>query len=213
MSEARSLAGFEDAVRALLAWSEASHVPVLIIGGIAVSMLSKPRTTKDLDAVAWLPGPEAWPAFLADGERHGIVPRIPDALNFALRSRVLLLLHEGSGIPIDLSLGAIPFEENAVRRAVQTDVGGLRVPLPTPENLLVMKAVAHRARDMADIESILSAHPRIDEAWVVSTVREFAEVLEAPELVTDLEALLRRRTPAKVEKTKKPRRGGGTRSR
>ena len=208
MSEPRSLAGFEDAVRALLAWSEASHVPVLVIGGIAVSMLSKPRTTKDVDAVAWLPDHDAWPAFLAGGERHGIVPRIPDPLGFALRSRVLLLRHEGSGIPIDLSLGALPFEENAVRRAVPTDAGGLLVPLPVLEDLLVMKAVAHRARDIADIESILSAHPRVDEAWVVATVRAFAEVLDAPELVTDLEALLRRRAPAKGEKAKRPRRGG-----
>jgi hypothetical protein len=86
VSEPRSLAGFEDAVRALLAWSEAFHVPVLIIGGIAVSMLSKPRTTNDLDAVAWLPDQEAWAAFLVGGERYGIVPRISDALDFAQRS-------------------------------------------------------------------------------------------------------------------------------
>lgn len=96
--------------------------------------------------VVWLPDHDAWPAFLARGASYGIVSRIPDALDFALRSRVLLLRHEGSGIPIDVSLGALPFEENAVRRAVPTDVGGLRVPLPVPEDLLVMKALAHRTR-------------------------------------------------------------------
>ncbi|WP_438002719.1 DUF6036 family nucleotidyltransferase [Sorangium sp. So ce321] len=159
----RSLAELEDAVRALLAWSEASRVPVLIIGGVAVSILSKPRTTRDVDVVAWLPNQDEWPAFLADGERHSIVPRIPDALEFALSSRVLLLRHDRSGVPIDLSMGALPFEENAVRRAVPTDIGGLRVPLPVPEDLLVMKAVAHRSRDMVDIESILSAHADVDE--------------------------------------------------
>jgi hypothetical protein len=190
-------------VRALLAWSETSSVPMLVIGGVAVSILSKPRTTKDVDAVAWLPDHDAWPAFLIDGERHGIVPRIQDALEFARSSRVLLLRHEGSGVPIDLSMGALPFEENAVRRAVPTEVGGLRVPLPVPEDLLVMKAVAHRARDIADIESILSVHPGVDETWIVSTVREFAEALDSPELVIDLVKLFRKRGPAKVEK--KPR--------
>ena len=49
MSESRSLEGFEDAMRALLAWSETSRVPMLIIGGVAVSLLRKPRTTKDID--------------------------------------------------------------------------------------------------------------------------------------------------------------------
>lgn len=205
MSELRSLAELEGAVRALLAWSEASRVPMLIIGGVAVSIMSKPRTTRDVDVVAWLPNHDEWPAFLADGERHGIVPRIPDALGFALSSRVLLLRHDRSGVPIDLSMGALPFEENAVRRAVPTDLGGLRVPLPMPEDLLVMKAVAHRSRDMVDIESILSAHADVDEKWVVSTVREFAEALDSPELVTDLVKLLRQRTPTKVKKKARPR--------
>jgi hypothetical protein len=97
-------------------------------------------------------------------------------------------------------MGALPFEENAIRRAVPTEVGGLRVPLPVPEDLLVMKAVAHRSRDIADIESILSAHPDVDEEWIVSTVREFAEALDSPELVTDLVKLLRKRAPTKVKK-------------
>lgn len=192
-------------MRALLAWSETSRVPMLIIGGVAVSLLSKPRTTKDVDAVAWLPSHDAWPAFLLSGKSHGIVPRIQDALEFALSSRVLLLRHERSDVPIDLSMGALPFEEKAVLRAVPTNVGGLRVPLPVPEDLLVMKAVAHRSRDMTDIESILSAHPNVDETWIVSTVREFAEALDSPELVTDLVKLFRKHAPKKVEKKARSR--------
>ncbi|UQA61764.1 hypothetical protein [Polyangium aurulentum] len=68
-----------------------------------------------------------------------------------------------------------------------------------------MKAVAHRARDIADIEAILSAHPNIDEEWIVSTVREFAEALDTPELVTDLVKLFRKRAPAKVTKKARTR--------
>jgi len=75
-------------------------------------------------------------------------------------------------VPLDVSMGALPFEENAIRRAVPTDVGDLQVPLPAPDDLVVMKAVAHRARDIADIEAILSAHPSVDEKWIVATVRE-----------------------------------------
>lgn len=199
MSEPRSLAELEDAVRAILAWSEASRVPMLIIGGVAVSLLSKPRTTRDVDVVAWLPDPDEWHAFLTDAERHGIVPRIPKALEFALKSRVLLLRHDRSGAPIDVSMGALPFEENAVRRAVLTEVGAIRIPLPIPEDLIVMKAVAHRSRDMMDIESILSAHALIDEKWVTSTLREFAEALDTPEIVTDFVKLLRQRARMKVK--------------
>jgi len=170
VSEARSLAELEGAVHALVAWSKASGVPMLVIGGVAVSILSKPRTTKDVDVVAWLPDQDAWRAFLTDGERHGIVPRIPDALGFALRSRVLLLRHEPSGVPIDVSMGALPFEENAVRRAVLTEIGGIRIPLPIPEDLLVMKAVAHRSRDWVQMVTSSSPGRRRPTATSPSTI-------------------------------------------
>jgi hypothetical protein len=42
--------------------------------------------------------------------------RIADARDFALRHRVLLLRAAG-GAGIDISLGALPFEESVVRRA------------------------------------------------------------------------------------------------
>lgn len=205
MAEPRHLAELEDAVGALLAWAESNSVPVLVIGGVAVSLLSRPRTTKDVDAVVWLPDHEDWPAFLKAGERHGLVPRIPDPIEFALRSRVLLLKHAGSGVPLDVSMGALPFEENAIRHAVPTEVGRYRVPLPTPEDLLIMKAVAHRSRDAADIESILNAHPNMDIERVLTTVREFAEALDAPEIVDDLVRLLPKSPPRKPKRTSRSR--------
>jgi hypothetical protein len=91
---------------------------------------------------------------LASGKRFGIVTRIPNALEFAIQSRVLLLRHETSGVPIDVSMGALPFEEMAIKRAVQMAVGDFQIPVPTPEDLLVMKAIAHRPRDLADIDIV-----------------------------------------------------------
>jgi predicted nucleotidyltransferase len=117
---------------------------------------------------------------------------------------VLLLRHEPSGIDLDVSLGALPFEEDMIRRARRHRVGSIRIPLPTPEDLIVMKAIAHRPRDVGDIESILEANPRIDEERVLGLVREFAAVLEAPELATDLERLLNNRRQRRRRKPRAP---------
>jgi hypothetical protein len=89
------------------------------------------------------------------------------------------------------------------RRLDPEEVGGIRIPLPIPEDLIVMKAVAHRSRDMMDIESILSMHAQIDEKWITSTLREFAEALDTPEIVTDFVKLLRQRAPMKVKRPTK----------
>jgi hypothetical protein len=65
---------------------------------------------------------------------------------------------------VDISFGALPFEEEAIARAVEGKVGKIRLPLPTPEDLVIMKAVAHRPRDAVDIEAVLDAHPKLDSA-------------------------------------------------
>ena len=49
-----------------------------------------------------------------------------------------------------------------------------------------------RPRDLVDIEGILQAHPEIDTAGILRTVREFAELLEMPTLATTFEAIVRR---------------------
>jgi hypothetical protein len=57
-----------------------------------------------------------------DGLLGAFEPRRPDARDFALRYRVLLL-QASNRVPLDVSLGAMPFEERAVERASPFAVG------------------------------------------------------------------------------------------
>jgi hypothetical protein len=166
----------------------------VVIGGLAVALVARPRTTRDVDAVVLL-DEERWQGFLEAGARHGFAPRIPDAPAFARQNRVLLVHHRASGIDVDLSFGQLPFEEEAVARARTVKVGRLVVPVPTPEDLIIMKAVAHRDRDLVDIAGIAEAFPGLDAERVRRWVREFADVLELPELLADVEKLLPKPRP------------------
>jgi predicted nucleotidyltransferase len=134
-----------------------------------------------------------WAEFMAAGLEHGFVPRRDDALTFARETRVLLVRHQGSGIDVDVVFGALPFEKEAVARVTWVELGGVRLPLPLPEDLIIMKAVAHRSQDLTDIEAILAAHPKVNVRRVRRWVREFAAALETPEILNDLEVLLSRR--------------------
>ena len=60
------------------------------------------------------------------------------------------------------------------------------------EDLIIMKAVAHRPKDMADIAALVDANRDLDLAQIEIWVRQFAEVLELPEVWDDLAVLLRR---------------------
>jgi hypothetical protein len=171
-------------------------VPGLVIGGLAVALLGRPRVTRDVDALVLL-AEERWPAFLEAGSALGFVPRQPDTLAFAREARVLLVRHQATGIDVDVALGCLPFEKEAVARARVVQVAGVSVPLPTPEDLVIMKAVAHRSRDLLDIDGLLAAHPDLDLRRVRRWVRAFAEALETPEIYDDLQQRLRRRPPRK----------------
>jgi hypothetical protein len=175
-----------------MAWWQACGVRGIIIGGLAVSILGRPRATADVDAVVLLEE-DRWEQFLHAGGQFAFLPRMSDALPFAHQSRMLLFRHQPSGIAIDISLAGIPFEDEAVARAVTKTVAGVSVPLPTPEDLIIMKAVAHRARDFGDIEGLLDVAPKLDKRRIRRWVAEFARALEMPELLEDLEKLLTKR--------------------
>ena len=153
--------------------------------------LAEPRFTNDVDAVVWAADAQ-WAPFLAAGRRFGFVPRIADALDFARQNRVLLLQHQPTCTAVDVSFGGLLFEREAIDRAIPVRLGRAIVKLATPEDLMVMKAVAGRARDWADIECLLVAFPDADLNRVRRWVRDFADVLDSPEMEADLERLIRR---------------------
>jgi hypothetical protein len=189
MSEIKVLAPLLAVLVDLIAWLKAEEVAGVVIGGLAASLLGRPRMTRDVDVLVVV-DEGRWAGFLATGAEYGFVPRQSDSLAFAQQSRVLLVRHEPSGLDADVVFGSLPFERETVTRAVWVEVGGVRVPLPRPEDLIILKAVAHRPQDLADIEAILAAQPRLNLRRVRRWVQEFSEALSMPEILRDLETLL-----------------------
>ena len=177
---------FHDPLEALDRLLSHSGYHGVVIGGIAVGLLSQTRFTEDLDAMVLLSVDEI-PQFLAAAQREEIIPRISQAEEFAQRNRVLLLQHTPSQTNIDISLGALPFEQQVVQRSiVQAIDDRLTIRLPTPEDLIIMKAVAHRPKDLLDIQEIIQSNPDLDREHIQGWVTEFASLLEMPELWDDI---------------------------
>jgi hypothetical protein len=177
------------ALRAVAGWLGSARVPYAIIGGVAVGLQAEPRFTQAVDAVIWTDD-DVWSGLLAAGRAFGLQPRIADPLTFAARTRMLLLTHEGT-VPVDVSCGALPFEQELIERATEIDVGAASIRVAHPVHLLVTKAIANRPRDHADIVALLRAHPEVDVAAARRVVTEFSQALEHPELVDEFDRLVR----------------------
>jgi len=153
----------------------------VIIGGIAVGFLGKPRFTADVDAV-FLLSTQDIPQFLEFARVENIIPRIQNAQEFARKNRVLLLKHKPTETDIDISLGILPFEEEMVERGSTKYFANLSIRLPTPEDLIIMKAIAHRSKDLEDIRTIADKYPNLDIQRIEQWVKSFGEVLEIRDL-------------------------------
>jgi predicted nucleotidyltransferase len=154
----------------------------VIIGGTAVSMLGRARFTEDVDAM-FLLSIQDIPRLLGAAKEEGIEPRIENAAEFARKSRVMLMRHIKSGTNIDISLGVLPFEQEMVERSVVHKIDeALQIRLPTPEDLIIMKAIAHRPKDLEDIRAIAEKYPNLDVERIEEWVKAFGDVLEMPDL-------------------------------
>jgi predicted nucleotidyltransferase len=162
----------------------------VIIGGIAVGFLGKPRFTADVDAM-FLLSIQDIPKLLELANDENIIPRIQNAEEFARKNRILLLKHLPTETDIDVSLGILPFEEEMVERGSTKSFANLSIRLPTPEDLVIMKAIAHRPKDLEDIRTIAEIYPNLDVGRIEEWVKAFGEVLEMPELLDLVKSLLK----------------------
>lgn len=159
-----------------------------IIGGMANLRWGEPRLTRDVHAtiITGFGGEAPYIDALLEAFR----PRVPDAARFAIESRVVLLQSE-EGIPLDIALGGLPFEEEMVARATRAELApGVFVRTVSAEDLVVLKAFANRDRDWVDIAGIAAQQgPALDWDAVVARLGPLVALKEDPEILSRLAAL------------------------
>ncbi len=122
------------------------------IGALAVIRWGEPRLTRDVDLtlLTGFGGEERYIDALL-GRFRG---RRVDARQFAVQYRVLLI--EAGEVPVDVALGAMPFEERAVGRATAWALSDEQtIRTCSAEDLVVLKVFAGRDQDWLDVEGIV----------------------------------------------------------
>jgi hypothetical protein len=160
------------------------------IGGVALLRWGQPRETVDAD-LTLITGFGNEQPFIQVLTRHFDV-RIPDAAEFAMRQRVLLLRSD-SGVGLDVSLAGLAYEELVVERSSEFEYRR-KVSLRTcsAEDLTVLKAFAARDQDWVDIQRILVRQAgKLDWDYIRQHLRLLAELKEEPGIVDKLETLRR----------------------
>ena len=179
-----------EAAREVQAFLQEHHARFCFIGGVAVQRWGQPRYTKDADLslLTDFVEDEKWTDLLLSR----FAPRYTEAREFALQRRVLLL-HASNGTDLDISLGGLPFEQNCIARATPWIFeDGAHLLTCSAEDLVVHKAFANRPQDWVDISGITARQgSALNTDLILRELRPLAELKEQPELVTQLERVLR----------------------
>ena len=126
-----------------------------IIGGIAMIQHTRVRTTDDIDvllSVSQIALPGLFEVLRDRGFTLDVVKCIRD-----FRDAGLTIIH-GGDVVVDLMRPILPIYAHVLDRAITANVFGISVPVSSAEGLIVMKLVAMRPQDEADIRDLLSAY-------------------------------------------------------
>jgi nucleotidyltransferase AbiEii toxin of type IV toxin-antitoxin system len=178
-----------DAARDLQAFFEMQNWRFSFIGGLAVLRWGEPRFTRDIDVTLLCPyGSEDQVSIPL--LKSGYKGRISDAKEFAQQNRVLIL-QDRNDVPIDISLGALTFEESLVERSTIFEfMPGCELRTCSAEDLLVLKLFAFRPRDILDAETIvIRQRGTLDWSYVETNLQPLAEVKGQAEIMKVLEDL------------------------
>jgi predicted nucleotidyltransferase len=155
---------------------ESRQIPFMLIGGQAVLLHGRPRLTDDVDATLGV-GPDQLARVLEACAAIGLEPLPADVPGFVADTFVLPTRHAASAMRVDLIFSTLPYEAEAIRRAIRVPIGGVEVPFATAEDLLVHKLFAGRPRDLEDAVGVMRRQgAAIDWEYVTRWVGAFAEV-------------------------------------
>ena len=176
--------------RAIQEFIQGRGWPFCFIGGVAVQHWGEPRVTRDLDLTVFTGFGGETP--VVDGLLAHFPGRRPDARVFALRHRVVLC-STPAGVPVDIALGALPFEQEMIARAVEVEFEpGVVLRICMAEDLFVLKAFADRLQDRADVVGIARRRGR-QLGWddVLARLRPLAETKGNAEILAGVGELRR----------------------
>lgn len=170
-------ARLERALRDFVAALTRLKVEFMVIGGLAVQARGYVRATRDIDATVRA-DQVSFEALVASLRRSHIVPRTREFEELAREQFILLLEHTPTGLPLDVGLAWVDFEQAACKRATAERFGKTTAPVIQLEDLLVLKVLAWRPRDQEDVRNLLLLHPEADTELVAAQVRALAELME-----------------------------------
>lgn len=161
----------ESVLRKLVVWLEEQGIAYVVMGGLAVRVHALPRPTNDIDFTIQLDRGRL-PDVFRQAERMGLT--VPEAYKRGWVDEVSGMpivklryyFQDGLGVDVDVFLAESEFQNALIARRQSLEVDGLKCFVVSPEDLVLLKLIASRPRDLIDVQDILFTQGTLDTAYM-----------------------------------------------
>lgn len=163
-------ANFDEILVLLTDLLDRLKIKYVVIGGVAVSYWSEPRSTKDLDLTI-LVDEQGWINLSRELKKMGAkfntsqTPEgetIPDLVRMNLQGEL-----------VDLQMSKTPYQNESIRRGLKRKCREKKVRVASAEDLFVLKLLASRPLDLVDLESLTVHNPKLDFDYITKWCQEW----------------------------------------
>ena len=167
-----------------------------LFGAQAAILYGAARLSADVDVTVAL-GDRGVTELVESLEGAGFEARVPEAVAFAETSRVLPVVHRSTRMPADVILAGPGLEERFLARAQMRTIEDVAVPVARASDLVVMKVLAGRPRDLDDAVAVLRAQgDGVDASSVRATLQELERALDRRDLTAAFDRALAEARPS-----------------
>lgn len=145
-----------DVMVKILKMAQKHEIPIMFMGGLAVSVWAEPRATYDIDGVINLDITDL-ENFLEELSKEGFSYDKNNSIKFIQNMPFITLIYplEEHEIYVDLFLAKSKYAKEALSRKQEVVLSDVTIPVISPEDLILYKILAGRSRDIDDVRQIL----------------------------------------------------------
>ncbi len=156
------------------------QIPYAIIGGWAVRAYGVPRATYDVDLKLSIKREQLSDLFDAIDElgydvddmyKGGWTDKVAGMPLVKAKTFI-----DGRTLVADLFLAETPFQSSVMNRKQLIPVNGFKAWVASPEDIILLKLMANRYRDLGDVQDILFMQGPLDELYLRKWAKELALV-------------------------------------
>lgn len=142
-----------------------------VMGGLAVRVHGIPRPTFDVDFQLTIPY-EAWDQFFSLAEDFGY--EVSEVFRQGWRDTVggmplvkmKFFTDEGKSIDVDIFVNETPYQVEVMQRRQAVEFDGGELFFVSPEDLILLKLLANRPRDLSDVGDVLFVQGELDQTYL-----------------------------------------------